>query len=417
MTAKKADSATKTDTNSVTAHHKLLVIGAGTAGLTMASMMANKIKGLDVAILDPAETHYYQPAWTLVGAGDYKLEDTARPMSSVIPKHIKWIKESASEFDPDHNTVRTSEGHTYTYDYLIVAPGIQINWGLIPGLKESIGTKGICSNYSAKHVNYTFDVIKNLKKGTAIFTNPNTPIKCGGAPQKIMYLASDYWRKHGNLKDVDVKFNSAGGVIFGVPKFAETLNKVIARYGIETNFFHNLVEIRPDKQEAVFDILKDGKAVDQKVFSYDMLHVTPPMSAPDFIKKSALADANGWVDVDKNTLQHVRYPNIFGIGDATNTPNAKTGAAIRKQSKTVGVNLYQYMQTGSIKNPDLYTGYSSCPLLTGYGKTVLAEFDYQNVPMPSFPFNTAKERFSMYLLKKYALPFMYWKAMLKGHVG
>lgn len=400
-----------------TSHHTLLVIGAGTAGLTMAAMMAKKMKNPDVAMMDPADTHYYQPAWTLVGAGAYDLKATARPMADLIPKGVTWIKESAAEFFPEQNLVKTKEGHSYSYDFMIVAPGIQVNWGKIPGLKESLGSHGVCSNYSVEHVEYTFDVIKNLKKGTAIFTNPNTPIKCGGAPQKIMYLASDYWRKHGVLKDLDVKFNSAGGVIFGVTKFAETLKKVIARYGIETNFLHNLVEIRPEKHEAVFDILKDGKAVDQKTYTYDMLHVTPPMSAPDFIAKSPLADANGWVDVDKNRLQHVKYANIFGLGDATNTPNAKTGAAIRKQAKTVGINLWQMMQAGSITNPDQYTGYSSCPLLTGYGKTVLAEFDYQNNPMPSFPFNTAKERLSMYLLKKYALPLMYWKAMVKGIVG
>jgi len=418
MTAKKTSgtaTSSAAEKPSVKAHHTLLVIGGGTAGITMAAMMAKKMKRPDVAIIEPADTHYYQPVWTLVGAGAFKKESSGRPMASVIPKHTSWIKEYAATFEPDKNLVHTKEGNTYSYDYLIVAPGIQINWGKIPGLTEGIGTHGICSNYSLEHVDYTFETVKNLKKGVAIFTNPATPIKCGGAPQKAMYMSSDYWRKHGHLKDIDVMFNSAGGVIFGVEKFAKAINKVIERYGIKTNFLHNLVEIRPEKQEAVFDILKDGKAIDQQTFKFDMLHVTPPMSAPDFIAKSPLANEAGWIDVDKGTLQHVRYANVFGLGDAASTPNAKTGAAIRKQAEAVGDNLWQVMNGGEIKNPTIYTGYASCPLVTGYGKAILAEFDYENKPMPSFPFETAKERLSMYLLKKYAIPAMYWNAMLKGN--
>lgn len=396
------------------AHHELLIIGGGTAGITVAAQMANKLKYSDIAIIEPSVSHYYQPLWTLVGGGIYDKERSHRPMAEVMPEHTKWIQDAVIEFFPKENLVATKSGELYSYGYLIVAPGIQIDWDAIPGLAENIGSHGICSNYSYQNVEYTFECIKNTKSGTALFTQPNTPIKCGGAPQKIMYLASDYFRKNGLLNNIDVKFATAGSVIFGVEKYAGALNKVIDRYGIEACFGHNLKALRPEKKEAVFEILQGGQAVDEKVLSYDMIHVTPPQSAPDFLKESPISNEAGWVDVDKDTLQHVKYSNIFSLGDAGSTPNAKTGAAVRKQAKVVSHNLYSLMKEGAIKKPKTYNGYGSCPLVTGYGRLILAEFDYNNNPMPSFPFNQAKERTSMYLFKKHFLPVMYWKMMLKG---
>jgi len=229
-----------------------------------------------------------------------------------------------------------------------------------------------------------------------------------------MYMSSDTWRKKGVLKNIDVHFISGGSIIFGVPEIAEALKKPIERYGISTHFSHNLKEIKVEEKIAVYDIYKDEKVVDQKEIKFDMLHVTPPMSAPDFVKNSPLANAEGWVDVHKHTLQHNKYPNVFGLGDAGSTPNAKTGAAVRKQAKVVSGNILSLINKGELDKSQHYNGYGSCPLLTGYGKLILAEFDYDNNMMPSFPINQAKERYSMYVMKKELLPRLYWHGMLKG---
>ncbi len=398
------------------AHHELLIIGGGSAGLTVAARMAKKSKYPDIAVIEPSTSHYYQPLWTLVGGGIFEKERSHRPMGEVMPEHTKWIHDAATEFYPKQNLVATKSGELYSYDYLVVAPGIQIDWDAIPGLAENIGSNGICSNYSYQNVDYTYECLKNTKKGNALFTQPNTTIKCGGAPQKIMYLASDYFRKNSLSDDIDVKFMSAGTTIFGVEKFAQAIQKVVDRYGIETNFGHNLKELRPDKKQAVFEILEDGEPVDETVLDYEMIHVTPPQSAPDFLKESPLANDEGWVEVDKHTLQHVRYDNIFSLGDASSTPNAKTGAAVRKQAKVLTHNLESFMKNGEIIDPKSYGGYGSCPLVTGYGKLIMTEFDYDNNPDTSFPFNQAKERWSMYKLKTHYIPFMYWNMMLKGKV-
>ncbi len=397
-------------------HHQILIVGGGNAGISLAAQLLRKNSKMDIAIVDAAEKHYYQPAWTLVAGGVFDINDTERTEAEVMPKNVTWIKEAAASFEPEQNTLVTAAGNRYTYDYRVVCPGIQLDWKKIKGLDGNVGKNSITSNYLFQSAPYTYELLKNLKKGKALFTNPNTPIKCGGAPQKILYLASDYWRKQGVLSDIDVHFYSGGGVIFGIPKYAVTLNKVIDRYGIKTHFLHNLVEVKPDSKEAIFDVYRDGKVVEQVTTNYDMLHVTPPMSAPDFVKNSPLAIPDnpfGWVDVDKFTLQHNRYANIYSIGDASSTPNAKTGAAVRKQVPVLVEQLLSQISTGK---PALakYTGYGSCPLVTGYGKLVLAEFDYDNNPMETFPFDQSKERWSMYQLKRHVLPWLYWNKILRG---
>jgi sulfide:quinone oxidoreductase len=229
-----------------------------------------------------------------------------------------------------------------------------------------------------------------------------------------MYLVADYLRQRGLLDETEVHFFSPGGVIFGIEKFAKTLREVVKRYGIRLNFKHNLIEVRGPGHEAVFEVTNEEGEVSYHTVPFDMIHVTPPMSAPDFIKYSALADGNGWVDVDPYTLQHRQFPNVFSLGDVAGTPNAKTGAAVRKQAPVVTHNLLELRNKGVLRKPASYNGYSSCPLVTGYGRLVLAEFDYDKNPAPSFPFDTSKERRSMYLLKKNGLPWMYWNLMLKG---
>lgn len=390
--------------------HRIVIVGGGTAGITVAARLRHALgRSADLAIIEPAATHYYQPLWTLVGAGVCPKEETARPMRDYIPSGVSWIQDAVAAFQPESNALTTRDGRAVRYDYLIVAPGIQINWGDVKGLRESVGTRGVCSNYAYEYVDSTWNCIREFQGGNAIFTMPNTAVKCGGAPQKIMYLADDAFRRAGVRDKARVIFTAANKAIFSVAKYAKTLEGVIQRKGIETQFRHNLVEIRPDAREALFENLETREVV---TLPYSMIHVTPPMGPPDFIKASALANEAGWVDVNKLTLQHTRYPNVFGIGDASSLPTSKTGAAIRKQAPVLVQNLLKLMNNQP--PPATYDGYTSCPLVTGYGKLVLAEFDYDLRPKESFPIDQSKERWSMYMLKRHGLPLMYWRGMLRG---
>ncbi len=391
-----------------------LIVGGGTAGISVAARLRNA--GRDgIAIVEPSDTHYYQPAWTLVGAGILPPTETARPEASVIPRGVTWIQSRVAAIEPNANAVVLEDGRRIEYDELIVAPGLQLNWDAVAGLTDTLGANGVSSNYAYELAPKTWEYIRNFKGGRAIFTFPAGPIKCAGAPQKIMYLAADYFRKHG-IK-AEVVYASATPAIFGVKHYQAPLDKVIERYGIKTMFGHNLVAVDGAKREATFEMLNDPEKK-RVTLSFDMIHVVPPQSAPDFIRNNALLAASdgptkGYLRVDPATLQNPDYPNIFAIGDASSTPNSKTGAAIRAQAPVLVQNLLAHAASKAL--PAKYNGYASCPLVTGYGKLILAEFDYDGNPTPSIPLiDTAKERWSMYMLKRHGLPWMYWNLMLKG---
>jgi sulfide:quinone oxidoreductase len=424
----------------------ILIIGGGTGGIMTAAQLLKK-GNVKITLLEPAEFHYYQPAWTLVGANTYDFEKTKRTMASVMPAGVNWVKEFADKFDPANNKVITSAGTEISYDYLVVSPGIKIDPSLVEGLAEAMDKGVVCSNYT--NPKHTWEVLKNFKGGTALFTQPATPIKCGGAPQKIMYLAEEHFVKSGVRGKTDVVFATPGGVIFGVKPIAKTLMEVVNRKDINLRFHHKLVKVDGENQIAWYQITKDPKAggcvlmednggneIDESInynnknaqttqsngligIHFDMMHLAPPQSAPDFIRNSELSDAAGWFDVDKGTLQHTKYPNIFGVGDATNLPTAKTGAAIRKQVPIAVENILRLMAAKEISDK-VYDGYSSCPLVTGYGKMVLAEFDYNSkfTPDPKLKQmlikDSSKELRRLWWLKKFILPRLYWNKMLKG---
>lgn len=398
-----------THSNSVS-HYQIVIVGGGAAGITTAAQLLKQNSSFDIAIIEPSQKHYYQPGWTLVGGGIAPIDKFIREEKDVIPKGAKWIQNYVTTLDPDHNSLTLAQGQKIEYDYLILCPGIQSDWHLIKGLPEALGKEGVTSNYSKDYAPYTWETIKNFQGGTAIFTHPNTPIKCGGAPQKVMYMADDYFKSRVGMNS-KVLFCTAGTKMFSVPAYNTTLEGVVKRRGIITKFQHNLKEIKANIKEAIFDVTTDN-GIEEVSIHYDMIHVAPPMSSPDFIKQSPLANDKGWVDVNQYTLQHNRYSNVFGLGDASSLPTSKTAAAARQQTPVVVQNLLSQMNGEQIVA--LYDGYTCCPLITGYHSAIMAEFDYECHPTPSFPLEPTQERYSMFLAKVYAMPWIYWNRMLKG---
>jgi sulfide:quinone oxidoreductase len=395
----------------------VLIIGGGTAGISGAACLKKADRDLRIAVIDPAENHFYQPLYTLVGAGADKAEKTRRPMAKVIPAGVDWIKEAVSSIDPENNTIVAGNSE-YRYDNLVVAPGLQIDWGLIDGLKETLGKNGVCSVYGYKESQDTWNNLKEFQGGKAIFTAAWTPVKCGGAAQKVMYLTDAYMRKNGLRNKSQIEFISSGTTVFAVKGFKETLQNLLTERNIKTRFHHDLIKVDGNSKKAWFRVHEPGKEAHVIEEKFDFLHVVPPQSAPDFIKDSPLAlqegKGKGWLDVDKYTLRHNRYQNVFGLGDVAGLPTAKTGAAIRKQAPVVIDQLVRTIKGDKGRGAE-YNGYSACPILTDYKHVLLAEFGYENKPMPSFPINMTKPRISMYILKHYLLPWFYWNRMLKGN--
>ncbi|WP_116866587.1 NAD(P)/FAD-dependent oxidoreductase [Pseudomonas syringae] len=401
--------------NASTTTCQILIVGGGAAGIATAASLLARDATLQITLVDPADTHYYQPGWTMVGAGIFTPQSTARSMASLIPEGVQWIKAAVSTFEPQHNTLTLADGRVLGYQQLVVCPGLKLDWSAIDGLVDTLGANGVTSNYRYDLAPYTWKLVQNLQQGRALFTQPPMPIKCAGAPQKAMYLSCDHWLKSGRLAQINTQFYNAGGVLFGVADYVPALMKYVERYAIDLKFSHRLVAVDgPGKRATFIRTQADGSSetVEQ---SFEMLHVVPPQIAPDFIRSSPLADAAGWVDVDPATLKHRQFANVHGLGDATNTSNAKTAAAARKQAPVVANNVL--VALGRRSESAVYDGYGSCPLTVEKGRIVLAEFTYGGKVAPSFPrwlLDGRQPTRLAWWLKARVLPALYWHGMLKG---
>ena len=405
----------KTPTDTGDAKYDVVIVGGGAGGVSVAASLQSRKSNLSIAIIDPADIHYYQPGWTMVGGGIFEASQTAKTMGSLIPRGVKWIKSAVAAFEPENNAVILDGCRVVKYDRLVVCPGLKLDWDAVEGLEDTLGRNGVTSNYRYDLAPYTWQLVQEMKEGRAIFTQPPMPIKCAGAPQKAMYLSGDAWFRNGRLKDIDIQFMNAGGVLFGVKDYVPALESYIAKYDATCNFFHNLVSVDGEAKKATFKVAKPDTDPEMVTVDFDMIHVCPPQTAPDFIRVSPLADAAGWVDVDQATLRHKTFDNVWSLGDVMNAPNAKTAAAARKQAPVVADNIAADIAGRS--PVAAYDGYGSCPLTVERGKIVLAEFGYGGVLKPSFPsflVDGTKPTRAAWFLKEKMLPPIYWQAMLKG---
>ena len=406
----------KTPTDIAEATHEVVIIGGGAAGIAVASSLKARKPDLDIALIDPADIHYYQPGWTMVGGGIFDPATTAKTMASLIPNGVRWIKAAVAAFEPDKKAIILDGCRVVKYRSLVVVPGLKLNWAGIEGLAETLGRNGVTSNYRYDLAPYTWELVQGLRKGRAVFTQPPMPIKCAGAPQKALYLSADHWFRNGNLKNIEIDFFNAGAVLFGVKEYVPALMDYIKRYNAHLHFQHRLSRIDGPGRKAWFTKTDADGSQSTVETDFDMIHVVPPQVAPDFVRVSPLADVAGWVDVDQGTLRHKTLEGIYSLGDVCNAPNAKTAAAARKQAPIVAHNLLKDL--GAITEGDaIYDGYGSCPLTVERGKIVLAEFGYGGKLLPSFPawmLDGTKPSHLAWLLKERMLPPIYWQAMLKG---
>lgn len=393
-------------------HHEVIIIGGGNAGVSLAARL-QRYGVKDVAVVEPGTHHYYQPLFSHVAGGRAKAKDAVRPQEAVMPRGVEWIRDSATGIDPDANTVMLASGGQLGYGHLVVCPGMQLDWDKIPGLAEAVHSPSGASHYDFELAAKAWTLLKGLKAGTAVFTMPSGPIKCGGAAQKPMYLACDYWRKHGVLQDIRVVMVQPSDTVFGVPGVDDELNRKIAEYGIELRLNSEVVSVEPSAQTV---LIKNNVTGIAEELRYDVLNAVPPQSAPDWLKATELpapGDSGGFVEVDPQTLRHVRFPSVWSLGDAAATLNSKSGGALRKQTNVLAKNLVAAREGNPL--PEKYDGYSVCPFTVSRSTVVFAEFDDEYRPMPSIPkVPTWKESRASWVVDRDIFPRVYWNLILKG---
>lgn len=414
---------------------KIVIIGAGLGGISVAARLNRALSDPDITIIDGAEKIDYQPGYTLIASGVYGPDDVTYDRAELIPSGVKWIKEYASEIDADNNSVTTASGQKIDYDYLVVATGCETDYSMINGLsEEDVGRNGITSVYTLSGSQKAFAQIQEFVEhgGTGLFTDPATPIKCGGAPKKIQFLVDDYARREGKHDKIKTIFLPDGGAMFSVKEYATMIEELYKEKGMEWRFRHNLIEIDPSAKRATFEhtyttkgdfdpVLGEHEMIthkDRVELDYDLIHITPPMHAPKVLKDSALswkkgsAAAGGWMELTKETLQHPVYKNVFGLGDSAGIPMGKTGGSVRKQAPVLVENLISVMEG---KEPTAqYGGYTVCPLIVDYGRVAMLEFDWNKEPKPSFPLDPTQPRWIYWIMKVYMLKPMTMIGMLKG---
>ena len=409
------------------ARAKVVIVGGGSAGISVAARLCRALANPDITLIEPAATHYYQPGFTLVGAGVFEPGHVHRQEEEFIPRGVRWIQDRVVEADPDHNRLTTAAHGSVNYDFLVLCPGLQMDFEAIEGIhRDSLGHGNVHCIYDYQSAQNCWTAIQKLPQtgGWAIFSDTWTHVKCGGAPKKINLIAEDYCRRKGAREKVDFRFFSALDKMFDVPLFRQRLEQIYVERNIPVTFDHRVKSVDPEARKVTFEKQNKtpaGTNTERVTLDYDFLHIVPPMSAPDFVKKSPLAlnPANGmqedWASTDKSTLVHAKYANVISLGDVAGLPTSKTAAAIRIQAPVATANLIAIMEG---KEPPLhYDGYTACPIVTQYGKVLLAEFLYDKKPHPSLPFlDPGREHEAGWLLKVYVLQPMYFNGMLKGLV-
>ncbi len=410
---------------------KIVVVGGGAAGLNIASRLRCALSQAEITVIDPAREHYYQPGFTMIACGEFTPEETYRSEESLIPAGERFLPDRVVSIEAERNRLSTAANGVVEYDYLVLAPGLEMHFEAIEGIsRDRLGEGNVHCIYDFKSAHACWLAIQKLSSsgGRAYFTDTWTKLKCGGAPKKVNMMAEDYCRRQGTRDRVDFQFYTAGKDLFEVPLFRKRLDEIYAERNLAITPHHRVKAVDTETRRVTFEkhvpapaspTGEPAASLETVTREFDFLHIVPPMTPPSFVLESSLihdpatGKAAQWVPTDPATLAHARFKNVFVAGDVAGIPTSKTAAAVRMQAPVVAANLIATMEG---RKPDaVYDGYTACPFVTEYGKVLMAEFDYKKEPKPSIPFvDPGHEHRPGWILKRYVLKPVYFDLMLRG---
>ena len=327
----------------------VVIMGGGDAGIAVAERLGEANRDLRIALVEPTTFKYDQPMWVRVGTEGVDEATTRSLEARHVPAGVDWIQDRVASIDPVQRVLRLDAEAPIGYTYLVVATGIGPRWDRIRGLKEGLGTRGICSVYGYEQAARTWDLIRDFGGGTAVFTAPSGPFKGGTTPLSVLHRAEKLWRETGVRDHTELFFATAADPEFAGEAYPDMMTRDREEEDVHVYVGHELIEVRPEHQEAVFSVEK-GQSQSGTVLGYDLLHVVPPMRPPAVIEESELAypqgALRGYLKVDPESLRHTRFATVFGVGDVVGVKGEKTGAQAREQAAEVATTLLRLTEGG-----------------------------------------------------------------------
>jgi len=382
----------------------VVILGGGSAGVMFANRMRREFSEdtVKITVIEKRDTHFYQPAFTLVVFNLDTPENLTRPVKDLFYEGINLIADEATKIDPQNNKVATSKHGEISYDYLVIATGAKLVYDAPEGMKEGLDRgKNVFMFYTLDRAIQLREALKKFEGGTIVSSICEMPIKCPAAPAKFIMLAEDEMRRRGIRDKCRFVFTTSMPDVFSRQPYAAKLNSIFKERGIEAIPNFNPSEV--DYEQGVIKSFTKG----QEPVKFDLLCITPPHEGQPMIEQSkGIGNAAGWVTCDKHRMVHTAYNNIYGIGDATDFPTSKTASGIRKQAKVLTERMKSLLK--GEEPTATYDGEVICPMPTKYKRALFAEFNYTESISPAI------ESYFSWVIKVHMLRPLYWNLMLRG---
>jgi len=389
---------------------RILILGAGTAGTMMANKLARALPDWRVTVVDRDDLHLYQPGLLFLPFGSYREDELIRPRRKLLDARVDVRLGEIDRVAPDEKRVYLADGERLDYEILVVATGSRVLPEATSGLTGFGWKQSAFDFYTLEGALALRNRLDTFAGGRLVLNVVEMPIKCPVAPLEFLFLADDFFTRRGMRDKVEIAYATPLDGAFTKPRASALLGQMLAQRRIEVIPEFLASEVDGERRTL--------KAYDGREVGYDLLVTVPLHGGAETITRSQMGDGGGWLPTNKRTLQSVKWPNVFALGDATDLPSSKAGAVAHFQSEVLFDNLMRYVSGRPLEGA--FDGHANCFIETGGGKAMLIDFNYETEPLPGrFPLPgigpfTLLEESATNHWGKLAFKWVYWNVLLAG---